>query len=86
MGRIKVSDRAVIAYLEVAVGVDVEGLRRRISRAADAAGDYEGEVRVLACGVGLLVRDGHVVTVEARCDTARRRKRAGRAAAKAAPA
>lgn len=60
--RVRVSDHAVLRYLERGLGIDVEGLRRRIGRRADKA-DAAGASAVLINGLRYSIRDGVLVTV-----------------------
>ncbi|ANT39891.1 hypothetical protein RGUI_0821 [Rhodovulum sp. P5] len=60
----EVSDHAVLRYLERAMGVDVEGTRRRIGRAVAVAEGHEGITGVLVGGMRFRLRGKIVVTVE----------------------
>lgn len=61
--RVRVSDHAVIRYLERALNVDVEGLRRRIGARADIAFEA-GAGAVVIDGVRYIVADATLVTVQ----------------------
>ena len=60
--RVLVTDHSVIRYLEHGLGVNVEGLRRRIGRRADKALDAGAEA-VIIDGLRYVIRDGHLVAV-----------------------
>lgn len=67
-GIVKVSDHALLRFLERAGGVNVEGFRSTIEcamaravNAADAIG--EREYRIVADGLTYIVRDNVIVTV-----------------------
>ncbi len=71
---IHATDHAVCQYLERALGVDIEGLRRRIGRAASLAVEHEAAA-VSRDGVRFVVSNGRVVTVTLTGARARRRGR-----------
>lgn len=55
--RVRVSDHAVLRYLERAGGFDVEGLRRAIGRRVEAA-VAAGACGIVVGGVSFRVKDG----------------------------
>lgn len=69
---VKVTDHAVVRYMERALGVNVEGLRRRIGRRADKA-FKAGASSVTIDGLRYTVRNGALVTVSPACKSKRRR-------------
>ena len=95
MSGVLVSDHAVLRYLECGLGVDVEGLRRRLARQVESApAVYTCEVRVIREGLRFHLRPeprtGEVLLVtvssaqrEGLCNRARRirarQKRSGKA-------
>lgn len=60
--RVHVTDHALIRYLERALGVDTEGLRRRIARAA-RPGAEKGADAIIVDGVRFCLSDHTVTTV-----------------------
>lgn len=65
---LRVSDHALVRFLERAAGLDVEGLRARIGASlarSVAAADRMGadDITVIADGLLYVVRNGTVVTV-----------------------
>lgn len=71
---VQVTDHAVCQYLERALGVDVEGLRRRIGRSAALAVEHEAGA-VTRDGVRFVVVGRRVVTVTLAGARARRAAR-----------
>lgn len=61
--RFRVSDHAVIRYLERVQGVDVEAVRREISQVVATAEDHPGASGVVLNGLRYKVRDGVVTTI-----------------------
>lgn len=72
--RVRVSDHAVLRYLERGLCVDIEGLRRRIGRRADRA-DAAGASAIVIDGLRYRVVEGCLVTVEPANVRRRRRRR-----------
>lgn len=70
---IRVSDHAVIRYLERGLFIDVEGLRRRIGRRADRAAEA-GASAIVIDGLRYRIVDGCLVTVEPTGQRGRRRR------------
>lgn len=60
---VKVTDRALIRYLERVEGVDTRAARRALQHAADVAGQYDGLSAVLSQGVRFILRGRALVTV-----------------------
>lgn len=61
--RFRVSDHAVIRYLERVQGVDVEAVRREISQVVATAEDHPGVSGVVLNGLRYKIRDGVVTTI-----------------------
>lgn len=66
--RLRVTDHALVRFLDRAAGLDAEGLRRQIAasleRAARVAGTLQArEYRILVDGLEYRVADGRVVTI-----------------------
>lgn len=60
--KLAVTDRAVITYLETGLGVNIEGIRRRIARQAQLA-DTHGAAVVRTNGLRISVCGGVVIHV-----------------------
>jgi len=61
--RIRVSEHALVRYLERVKGVDVKAARRAIETKAAIALDHEGASAVVSDGFRYRIREGKVVTV-----------------------
>ncbi|MVO16834.1 hypothetical protein [Parasedimentitalea huanghaiensis] len=59
----RVSDHAVIRYLERVQGVDIKGLRHRIGRVVDLYQDHPHATGVISRGFSYKIRNGVVTTV-----------------------
>ncbi len=72
---VKVTDRAVLRYLERVCGMDIETVRSEIGRTVDLCLDHPDACGVVSGGFAYKLRDGVVTTV---APQNRPRKRAGR--------
>lgn len=70
---VRVSDHAVVRYLERGLCIDIEGLRRRIGRQADKAA-AAGASAIIIGGLRYRVVDGCLITVEPTGTRGRRRR------------
>lgn len=60
---VRVTDHAVIRYLERIAGVDVDGARRALQHAAQLAEEHDGANRVICQGVKFYIRNHTLTTV-----------------------
>lgn len=66
MSRLRVTDHAVVRYLERVRGVDVAAIRRQIEETVRLAAPYPGASAVYSGGFEFRIADGAVVTVHPR--------------------
>lgn len=62
--RFRVTDRAVIRYLERVQGIDVDAIRREISGRVSVADDHPGASGVIVDGMRYKITDGVIVTIK----------------------
>lgn len=62
--RFRVTDHAVIRYLERVQGVDVEAVRREIGERVAIAEDHPGCSGVVIDGLRYTIVDGHITTIK----------------------
>ncbi|NRB18336.1 MAG: hypothetical protein HRU33_12395 [Rhodobacteraceae bacterium] len=73
--RHRVSDHAVLRYMQRVQGVDIEALRRRIGHIVDRHRDHDGTSGVVSGGFVYKLQGGVVATI---IPASRRNRRSGR--------
>jgi len=73
--RHRVSDHAVLCYMQRVQGVDIEALRRRIGHIVDRHREHDGTSGVISGGFVYKLQGGVVATI---IPAARRNRRTGR--------
>lgn len=77
--RIRISDHAVLCYLERVDGVDVDAVRRKLARLAKTASDcaLPGANGVQFDGFRIVIKDNTAVTVSATHPDKRAKRKSG---------